>query len=75
MNQKNLEIYYDREADLLEIMIGEPTLTYFDEISDDIFEGRDEKTNEIKGFKIFNFLKKGEKLREIRIPLVSNLVC
>ena len=38
MKEKNLEIYYDAEADILEIMIGEPTPSYFDETEDDIFE-------------------------------------
>ena len=55
----NLQIYYDMEADILEIQIGEPTETYFDEIEDDLFEGYDEKTGELKGFKIFNFKERG----------------
>ena len=68
MTQKNLNIYYDVESDILEIQLGEPTESYFDEISDDIFEGHDEKTGELKGFKIFNFLKRGG-IRNINIPL------
>ena len=48
MNQKNLEIYYDVEDDTLEIFIGEPSVCYYDEIDDDLFEGYDEKTNELK---------------------------
>lgn len=72
MNKKNLDIYYDTEADVLEIFIGEPTACYFDEIDDDLFEGKDEKTNELKGFKIFNFRKRGG-MKNIRIPLPANV--
>jgi len=73
MKEKNLEIYYDAEADILEIMIGEPTPSYFDETEDDIFEGRDEKTGELKGFKIFNFIKKGKNIRDIKLRLPANI--
>jgi len=72
MTQKNLEIYYDTEADILEIIIGEPSACIFDEVDDDVFEARDEKTNELKGYKIFNFLKRGT-LKNIKIPLPANI--
>ena len=70
-----MRIYYDKEADLLEIMIGEPTRCYFDEVADDIFEGRDEKTNEIKGFKIFGFMKRGgmSSIKKFKIPLSASI--
>lgn len=70
--RQNLEINYDEEADILEIFLGEPTPSYFDEIEDDLFEGRDEKTNELKGFKIFNFRKRGG-IKSIRINLPANI--
>ena len=72
MKQKNLEIYYDAETDILEIFIGEPTACYFDEIDNDLFEGRDKKTDELKGFKIFNFRKRGG-MKNVRIPLPANV--
>lgn len=72
MEKKNLEIDYDVEADILEIFIGEPTVCFFDEIDDDLFEGRDEETNELKGFKIFNFRKRGG-MKNVRIPLPANV--
>ena len=68
----NLQIYYDIEADILEIQIGKPTETYYDEIDDDLFEGHDEKTGELKGFKIFNFKKRGG-MKSINIPLPANV--
>ena len=75
MKQKNLELYYDIEADILEIIIGEPSSCYFDEVSDDIFEAHDEVNGELKGYKIFNFLKKGgfKDLKKIRILLPAGV--
>lgn len=72
MKQKNLRIYYDIETDILEIVIGEPTSCIFDEVDDDIFEAHDKETNELKGYKIFNFIKRGA-LNNIKIPLPVNI--
>jgi len=69
MKNKTFEIYYDTEADILEIQIGKPTECYFDEISDDVFEGHDEKTGTLKGFKIFNFSKRERVDGKIKLPL------
>ena len=52
-----MELDYDAEADILEIFIGEPTPSYFEEIDDDLFEGRDKKTGELKGYKICDILR------------------
>lgn len=73
--KQNLEIYYDIEDDRLEIQIGERTECYFDEIDDDLFEGHDEKTGELKGYTIFNFIRRGgiRGIKEIKIPLPANL--
>ena len=75
MNHKNLELYYDTEADILEIVIGRPSSCYFEEVDDDIFEGHDEKNNELKGYKIFNFLKRGgfKDLKKIKISLPAGV--
>ncbi|MDO8467820.1 MAG: hypothetical protein Q7S56_02650 [Nanoarchaeota archaeon] len=75
MTQKTLELYYDNEADILEIFIGEPSPSYFDEIEDDIFEAHDEITGELKGYKIFSFLKRGgfKKVRGIKISLPAGV--
>jgi len=70
MNTYNIEIDYDTEADILEVFIGEPTPSYFDEIADDLFEGRDKQTGELKGYKIFNLTKREKGwLKKIKIPL------
>ena len=75
MKQKKLELYYDAEADILEINIGEPSPCYFDEVDDDLFEAHDEKTNELKGYKILNFIKRGgfSDLKKIKILLPAGV--
>lgn len=74
MNSQNIEIDYDAEADILEIFIGEPTPAYFDEIDDDLFEGHDKITGELKGYKIFNLTKRGRDwLKKIKIPIPSSI--
>ena len=72
MNQKNLELFYDSEDDTLEIFLGEPSESYYDEIDDDLFEGHDEKTGKLKGYKIFNFLRRGG-MRNIKIMLPAEV--
>jgi len=64
-----LNIYYDEGGDFLEIRIGKPTESIYDDIGEDIFQRIDEKTGEIKGFAIFNFKKRTEKLKDIDVQL------
>jgi len=72
MTGKTIDIFYDKEADILEITIGEPSASYFDEVDDDLFEAHDNKTNELKGYKIFNFLKRGG-IKNIKILLPAKV--
>lgn len=69
--KKNLNIYYDEEGDVLYLRIGKPTDCYHEDLGNDIFERRDEKTNEVKGFMILNFKKRVEnqKRNAIKIPV------
>ena len=71
MNLKDIEIDYDIEADILEIFIGEPVASYYNEIGDDLFEGRNKKTGELIGYKIFNLKKRKENewIKKIKISL------
>ena len=73
MKNQNLQIYYDIEEDILEIKIDEQTESYYDEIDDDLFEGHDEKTGELKGYKIFNFKKRGG-MKNINIKLPAHVI-
>ena len=77
MKQKTLSPFYDTEGDILEVTIGEPSSCVFDEVEDDIFEAHDKRTNELKGYKVFNFLKRGGftglKGKKIQIRLPANV--
>lgn len=71
MKETTIEIDYDKEADILEIFIGTPSPSYFNEISDDVFEGRDKKTGIIKGYKIFNLTKRGNDwINKVKLPAI-----
>jgi len=69
----NLRIHYDKDADFLEIGIGEPVRGYFKNLGKGIFERREEKTDEIKGYAVFGFLKKINKIDDINIRLPSKI--
>ncbi len=53
-----LNLYYDSEADYLEIRFGELKPSYFEDIGDDVFERRDEKTSKVTGYAIYNARKR-----------------
>lgn len=60
-----MEIYYDEEADYLEIFFGEPRADYGEDISDDVVVFRYEDNNELYGLGIFNFKKRAKNLQEV----------
>ena len=64
-----LNIYYDKEGDFLEVRIGKPTIAYFKDLGNDIFERVDEKTGEARGISIVNFKKRIENLKPIKVSL------
>ena len=66
-----ININYDEFGDILEIRIGEPTISYMKDLGKDIFERIDEKTGELKGFVIVNFKKRSK--NSIEIPVSVNL--
>lgn len=64
-----LNIYYDKEADVLYVSKGKPSAR------DETFETKDEvvvrknpKTGEVKGFTVLHFLKRGSKEPTITLP-------
>ncbi len=71
--KNKLNIYYDEEGDFLELRIGKPTQSVYNAIGNDIFQRVDEKTGEIKGFAVFNFKKRTEKLKEVEVSLPVKL--
>jgi len=70
MKNKNLNIYYDEAGDILEIRMGNPTVSYMKDLGNDIFERIDNETGEIKGLVIMNFKKRAHnKLIEIPVQV------
>ena len=60
-----MNIYYDEEADFLEVFIGELSKCHAEELEPGVFIRRDEKTNEIKSIGILSFKKRSEILKKI----------
>jgi len=74
MDNKKIELNYDVESDLLEIFIGDPAPSFYNEIGADLFEGRDKETNELTGYKIFNLSKRKEEwMKSVKILLPANV--
>ena len=69
MTNPKLHIYYDVESDYLEIRFGEPTESRYEKIGPDTFARIDEKTNEVKGYAIFNLKKAKEPLKTINVDI------
>lgn len=69
MRQK-MHIHWDPEGDHLEVRFGKPTPSYYEEVGDDVFERRDEKTGKVMGFAFFNVQKRKAKvLQDIVVDL------
>ncbi len=64
-----MEIYYDEEADYLEVFIQNPPPNYGEDVSQDITIFKDEKTEEVVGLGIQEFKEKTKNLQEIKIDL------
>ena len=71
--KNKLNIYYDEESDFLELRIGKPTPSTYNNIGKDIFQRIDDKTGKVKGFVIFNFKKRTEKLKNLDVSLPVEL--
>ena len=59
------EIYYDKEADFLEVFFGEPTPSYTEEPEEGVFIRKDENTNELKSIGILAFGKRAYLLKKL----------
>ena len=57
-HEKKLHIYYDGEADFLEISLGKLSPGYFRDIGEGISERIDEKTGKVVGVAVMNFRKR-----------------
>lgn len=74
-SEHTYNIYYDEEADFLEVFLGESSECYAEEVEPGIFIRKDENTEEIKSIGILGFKKRAEILKNIlsrmniRIPI------
>jgi len=72
MKQKKniLNVYYDKEADVLYVSQGKPSSRdETSETKDEVVVRRNSKTGDVKGFTILNFLKRSEdKTSAINLP-------
>ncbi len=69
--KNKIKIWYNEEADYLEILLKKCKDTYFDETEKDYAEIRETTTNNLIGFAIFNFTKRKNKFIDLTIPLPS----
>jgi uncharacterized protein YuzE len=74
MKNPQLHIYYDKEADYLEIGFGDPTESHYGKIGPDTFLRIDEKTSEIKGYAIFNVQEDDKALRSMDLEIPQSIL-
>ena len=68
---EKLRFAYDKEADILDISLGEPKEAISREIEGDFFVRLDPKTNKVVGFSILNFEKWFKSLDDYRLMPLS----
>ena len=58
-----LHMWYDKEGDVLEVRMGKARNAIYEDMGDDVFVRKDEKTNKVSGFTIIGFKKRTRKLK------------
>ncbi len=72
MEKTDLNFFYDKEGDILDISIGVPQPAISDEIGDDIILRRHINTNDIIGFTILNFERRFDKNKQsYKMPVTA----
>ena len=71
MEKKALRLWFDPEGDLLEVGLSRPRKGFFKDVGNDVFVRVDEEGN-VMGFAIFNFTKRMEKVREVKLPIKAS---
>ena len=64
---KKLRMAYDKEGDVLDVALGDPSPAIFEEVEDDFFIRRHPVSGEIVGFSILNFEKWFQEVRRGRV--------
>lgn len=73
---EKIDVWFDKEGDLLEVNIGNPKKGFFKPIEDeDAFVRVDSETGKIVGFTILNFTKRFKKSnnQHFKLPLPLKL--
>ena len=73
MKNQTYDIYYDEEADFLEVFFGEPKPSYAIEPEEGIFVRKDQETDEVKSVGIIGYSKKQDRLRNLLVKLNKKL--
>ncbi len=74
METEKIHIYYDKEADYLEVIFGEPTQATYTKVAPDTFMRIDNKTGETKGFSVYNMRKGTMSLKTLNIEIPSSVI-
>ncbi len=64
-----MRVYYDEEADFLEISVGSPSNCVASEVQPGIFLRKDENSEEVKSVGILGFKKRSKELRDIKLDI------
>ena len=69
-----LRIAYDKEADVLDVSLGEPKAAVSHEAEDDLFLRLDPRTGELVGFSLINFSRWFHHVGDFKVlPIVADL--
>jgi uncharacterized protein YuzE len=63
--EESYEVHYEKEADFLEVLFGEPSKAIATEVQEGVFVRKDIKNGEIKSIGIVGFKKRVQLLKEI----------
>ena len=71
---KRLSFFFDNDADILYITVGEKSSAVSKEIGEDILVRVDPKTKKVKGLTILNFTTRFKKMKHPKLlPLIGEL--
>ncbi len=69
-----MHIHWDSEADHLEVSFQKSPSSYYEDLGDDIFQRKDEKTGKILGYAFFNVQKRKKKvLQDIVVDIPQSI--
>lgn len=68
-----MNLYYDEEADFLEIQVGGSTAGYFRDVGEGVAERIDEKTGKITGIAVLSFKKRMKNKQDLKVELPVKL--